>query len=169
MEKSLYLQDMAYKSTFEEMRRQAPFCAMVINWDFNEPWPCAAGNSLVNWPAEPKSCLQSVKESLRPTMLSLATQKNRYQTGETLVGKIWVLNDSDETAKGGIARAYLCYDGEKTLLGEMEIGDVQARSNCGFGEFSLKIGAEIPQRFSIVLEFDGDQARDSRYTFVHRL
>jgi beta-mannosidase len=78
IDKSIYLQDMCYKSMFEEMRRQAPLCAMAVNWDFNEPWPCAAGNSLVAWPAEPKSCLKSVGEALRPTLLSLEIPRNRY-------------------------------------------------------------------------------------------
>ena len=169
LEKSLYLQDMAYKSMFEEMRRHAPFCAMAINWDFNEPWPCAAGNSLVNWLAEAKTCLQSVKESLRSTLLSLETARNRYLTGETLEGRVWLLNDSDNVAKGGEVCVYLCRGDEKTLLLKTEIGDVEARSNSAFQGFSLQIDESIPQKFSILLEFANDKERDSLYTFVHRL
>ena len=81
MEKSLKVQAISYQSLFEEMRKQWPHCSMAINWNFNEPWPCAAGNSLVNWPCHPKPAYYAVQAALRPTIASIRTRQNRYLTG----------------------------------------------------------------------------------------
>ncbi len=167
VERSIYLQDLCYKTMFEEMRRQAPLCSMAVNWDFNEPWPCAAGNSLVNWPAEPKSCLASVKAALRPTLLSLETPRNRYLTGETMNGTVWMLNDSDEKAVSCDAKVYLVANGEKTLIANVATPDVSARKNAKGGSFTFDIKAELPERFAIAIESDDRPEINSIYNFVH--
>ena len=169
VEKSIYLQDMCYKSMFEEMRRQAPLCAMAINWDFNEPWPCAAGNSLVNWPAEPKSALRAVGAALRPTLLSLDLPNNRYLSGEKLTGTVWVLNDSPDTAPAEKVSVYL-HDGErKTLLTTLDTATVAPRANGKFGGFTLDIPAELSERFAISLECEGHADWNSTYALVHNV
>ena len=169
IEKSIYLQDMCYKSMFEEMRRQAPLCAMAVNWDFNEPWPCAAGNSLVAWPAEPKSCLKSVGEALRPTLLSLNVPHNRYLTGQRLEGEVWLLNDSDEKISACTADVYLLADGKKTLLSTVSVAPVDPRSNKKGEGFSLTVDADLPERFGIELVCDERPEISSTYNFVHNL
>ncbi len=167
IEKSIYLQDLCYKTMFEEMRRQAPLCSMAVNWDFNEPWPCAAGNSLVNWPAEPKSCLESVREALRPTLLSLSMPRNRYLNGEVLEGEVWLLNDSDLSAEGCIATVSLLADGKKTPIARVEVPAAAERSNAKGGVFRLEVSEELPERFALTVETDGRAALTSRYNLVH--
>lgn len=167
VEKSIYLQDMCYKAMFEEMRRQAPLCAMAINWDFNEPWPCAAGNSLVNWPAEPKSALYAVGQALRPTLLSLELPHNRYLNGEVLTGRLWVLNDSPDVAPATRVSVYLLDGNTKTLLTTLDTQDVDARKNGKFGVFSLDITEDLSERFSISLECDDHKDWNSIYSLVH--
>ena len=169
VEKSIYLQDLCYKTTFEEMRRQAPLCSMVINWDFNEPWPCAAGNSLVNWPAEPKSCLKSVKEALRPTLLSLEMPRNRYLTGETLDITAWLLNDCDDAAPGCTADVFLITNGEKKKLQSVSFEQTGARSNLKGESLSIVIDESIPERFSIAIECKEDPGISSVYNLVHKV
>ena len=167
IDKSIYLQDMCYKSMFEEMRRQAPLCAMAINWDFNEPWPCAAGNSLVSWPAEPKSALKSVGEALRPTLLSLEVSHNRYLSGETLEGSIWLLNDSFEATKPVSAEVYLLANGEKTLLKTVSIAPVTEKTNKKCDSFSFTVSEDIPERFAISIECAERPEISSTYSLVH--
>ncbi len=169
MEKTLYLQSMAYKTMFEEMRRQWPHCSMAVNWDFNEPWPCAAGNSLINWPAEPKPALHSVGEALRPTLISMSAPRNRYLTGDELTADIWVLNDSPEKAGALTVKAYLTYGETKRLLGTVNTCEVAPRSNDRFGSVSCRITADIPQRFALSLECAEHPEYNSVYDLVHLL
>ncbi len=167
MDKSLYLQAMCYSSMFEEMRRQAPVCSMAINWDFNEPWPCAAGNSLVNWPAEPKAALTAVKQSLRPTLASLDIPNNRYLTGETLTGCVWVLNDNETEAAPTTVTVSLVSGERKIKLADIATESVASRKNGKFGTFELPITADIAERFAISLECEGHPEWDSIYSLVH--
>lgn len=166
IEKSIYLQDLCYKSMFEEMRRQAPLCAMAINWDFNEPWPAAAGNSLVSWPNAKKSCLDEVGAALRPTLLSLEVPRNRYVTGEAMEGTVWLLNDCAEAAPAVTAEIYLLCGDEKRKLTELRTEEVAPRKNGKFAGFTLKITDEIPERFAISLECKENPALNSLYRFV---
>ena len=167
VEKSIYLQDMCYKTMFEEMRRQAPLCAMAVNWDFNEPWPCAAGNSLVNWPAEPKSALTAVGEALRPTLLSLELPHNRFLTGEKMQGRVWVLNDNASKAPAADVQVYLIADGAKIKLADISTDGVAARENGKFEEFEFTVPAELSERFTIALECAEHPEWNSYYDLVH--
>ena len=169
VEKTIYLQDLCYQSMFEEMRRQAPLCAMAVNWDFNEPWPSAAGNSLINWPAKPKSCLARVQAALRPTLLSLNLPRNRWLTGETLTGEVWVLNDSDIPAEPMTVEVTLCFDGQHIPVATLTTDGVAPRANGRFGTFTLPISETIPERFAIELTCIENPEADSRYALVHRL
>lgn len=168
VKKSIYLQNLGYKSLFEEMRRQAPLCSMAINWDFNEPWPCAAGNSLVNWPAEPKECLKSVKEALRPTILSLSVPHNRYLTGECFCGEVWLLNDSDTAADAATAEVYLVCGGEKTKIATLTTPAAAARANSRGESFEFTVPDTLPECFSISLECPAHPEMNSTYDFVHK-
>ncbi len=167
IDKSIYLQDMCYKTMFEEMRRQAPLCSMAINWDFNEPWPCAAGNSLINWPAEPKSALTAVGQALRPTLLSLELPHNRFLTGETMTGSLWVLNDNADEAPAVSAEVYLISGGTKTKLAVIETETVAARRNGKFGSFDFVVPADLPERFAIALTCAAHPEWNSTYHLVH--
>ena len=169
VEKSIYLQDMCYQSMFEEMRRQAPLCAMAVNWDFNEPWPCAAGNSLINWPAKPKSCLSNVKAALRPTLLSLNIPRNRWLSGEVMEGEVWVLNDSDMPAEPMAVEVTLIFGEERMPIATLTTDTVEARQNGRFGTFRLAITSGIPERFALELTCRAHPEVDSRYALVHRL
>lgn len=169
VEKSIYLQDMCYKSMFEEMRRQAPLCAMAINWDLNEPWPSAAGNSLINWPAKPKSALYAVGEALRPTILSLDIPHNRYLSGETLNGTVWLLNDSPDAAPATHVYVYLTDGEQKKLLCTLDTDEVAARKNGKFGTFSFEIPKDLSERFCISLESEDHSEWNSSYDLVHNV
>lgn len=168
MEKSLTIQSVCYKSMFEEMRKQAPHCSMAINWDFNEPWPCAAGNSLVNWPAEPKPALESVKAALRPQLASIRTGRNRYFAGETINGEIWLLNDSDKNIAPTQITVYIELDGTKTEISTLSTHELTPRSNSVIGSFSYKLPNSKKSTFRILLEVKDAHELDSEYTLMLR-
>ncbi len=167
IDKSLYLQDLCYKSIFEEARRQAPYCSMAINWDFNEPWPTAAGNNLISWPCEPKSCFYKVKEALRPTLLSLEMPCNRYLTGDRFEGNVWILNDTDNEAVARSAKVYLISDGKKTLLCDASTPNAAARANGKGSAVAFDITSDISERFSVSVECEDAPELNSCYDFVH--
>ena len=76
------LQGEGYKYIFEEARRQKPYCSMAINWCYNEPWPSAANNNIVSYPAKPKPAFYGIKKACRPILVSASIDKFRWKPGE---------------------------------------------------------------------------------------
>ena len=167
MEKSLEVQAISYQSLFEEMRKQWPHCSMAINWDFNEPWPCAAGNSLINWPTYLKPAYYTVQAALRPTIASIRTRQNRYIVGEEMNAEIWVLNDSGDEFNPTRVKIYLENKGEKTLIKETSLPAcaprMNARSEVGF---TLPVTDELDTFFGISLECEERPEINSTYKFI---
>lgn len=168
LRKTSMIQTVCYKTLFEEMRKQYPRCSMAINWDYNEPWPCAAGNSLVSWPAEPKPALESVGLALRPTIASIRAFKNRYVTGETLKAEVWMLNDSGDTIDPTEINVYLEIGGNRQAIATVSTDSLTPRSNSKFGEFKIDISADIPSIFKIILEVPNHPEYSSEYTMFKR-
>lgn len=104
---SQWLQAEGYKAIFEEGRRQKPVCAMTLNWVLNEPWPTAANNSLVNWPAVPKPALAAVAESCRNVLASARLPKFAWRAGEAFTAELWLLNDAPEALPAGRIEAWV--------------------------------------------------------------
>jgi len=100
---SNWLQCEGYKAIFEEARRQAPYCAMAINWCYCEPWITAAGNSLITYPTEPKPAYYAVQQALRPVLASARIPRFDWNAGELFHAEIWLLNDSPEAAQKTIS------------------------------------------------------------------
>lgn len=168
LQKTLIIQSVCYKSMFEEMRKQWRHCSMAINWDFNEPWPCAAGNSLVNWPAEPKPALESVRQALRPQLSSIRTGRNRYFAGETLTGELWMLNDSDDVLAASEVTIELRVDGKSREISTLSTGAVEPRSNLRSESFSLEVPNSENGLFEILLSVKDKPELSSEYTLFSR-
>ncbi|MBQ9070756.1 MAG: hypothetical protein IJY23_05360 [Clostridia bacterium] len=168
IKKSMLMQSISYKSLFEEMRRQWPHCSMGINWDFNEPWPCAAGNSLVGWPCEIKPAYYAVKEALRPKIASIRTYKNRFLTGDKLSAEVFILNDSDDELSSLKVKAYLKNAGGNIPLGEFSSSLCPARSNEMIGKFEFVVDSSLDNVFTITLEVEGHGEMNSHYELIRR-
>ncbi len=97
---SQYLQAVGYRFIFEEARRQKPYCSMVINWCFNEPWPCLANNSVVSYPNYPKASYAEIALACRSVEATARYKKLSYNAGETLEFDLWMLNDSLSAVEG---------------------------------------------------------------------
>lgn len=129
-----WLQAEGYKCIYEESRRQKPKCSMALNWCFNEPWPTAANNSLINWPAEPKPAYKAVKDSCRPILASARISKFMWKQGELFSPEMWILNDSYDTQSGGTVEAVLSFglEEEEVPLLEWNFSSLELNENiCG--------------------------------------
>jgi beta-mannosidase len=111
-----WLQSAGYQAIFEEARRQKPRCAMALNWCFNEPWPSAAGNSIVNWPARPKAAYRAVQAACRPVLASARFAKFQWTVGERFTAEIWLLNDAAGDVEAGEVEVVLAAGASSTTL-----------------------------------------------------
>jgi beta-mannosidase len=111
-----WLQAEGYKSVFEEARRQSPRCSMALNWCYNEPWPSAANNSIINYPAAPKPSYYAVQAACRPLLASARIPKFQWNAHELFSAELWLLNDAPAAQTGGELVATLECDGRSTEL-----------------------------------------------------
>ena len=109
---SQWLQCEGYKAIFEEARKQAPLCAMAINWCYCEPWPCAVNNSLIAYPITPKTGYYAVQAALRPALFSARIPRFDWRAGEVFRAEVWLLNDRPVPA-GGEVRVWIELDNRK--------------------------------------------------------
>lgn len=123
------IQSICYQLLFEEMRRQWPQCSMALNWCYNEPWPCAANNSLINWPCKPKPAYYAVQAALRPQSVTARLLRIRYRPGEELQAEIWVMNDAMEALAGDEVRVFLEANGHEEALGSFAFAPIAAQTN----------------------------------------
>lgn len=123
------LQSEGYKSIFEEARRQKPRCSMALNWCYSEPWPSAANNSIINWPAKPKPSYYAVQASCRSVLASARIPKFSWKEGEVFNPEIWILNDSPENESCGRIEVLLKINEEEIPLLEWNFPELEQNTN----------------------------------------
>ena len=158
-ELSQWLQAEGYKGIFEEARRQRPYCAMALNWCYNEPWITAANNSLLTYPAKPKPAYYAVKEALRPVLFSARIPKFEWRGGESFRAELWLLNDSPQTACGTV-KATLELHGKTLAETEWE-----ATAEANQNRKGPEIMAPLPQKESgeLILKLASENGLGSEY------
>ncbi len=167
VEQSQTLQSIGYKAIFEEARRQKPHCSMALNWCFNEPWPTAANNSLVAYPAQPKPAWDAVKDSLRPVMASVAFERFDYSPGAEIVMDLWLLNDAYEEVSGGEMELTVSLNGIPEKVGRWSFGKIPENTN-GKGP-SLRYvvpGNTGRQLMEVTASVIGNEALDAHYLLL---
>jgi beta-mannosidase len=158
-----WLQGEGLKSVFEEARRQSPRCAMALNWCFNEPWPCAANNSIVNHPAAPKRAFASVAAACRPFLASARIPQFAWRSGETFRAEIWLLNDAPVPQAGGELVATLLADGAKHELLRWAFPAVPAQKNLCGPSVAFVLPECVGTEFSLRLAITGRRGASSSY------
>lgn len=153
---------------FEEARRQKPYCSIVSNWCFNEPWPNIGNNSLVCYPNNTKPAYYSVANACRSVLASARYRKFVYIAGETLDFDLFLLNDSLEKLPDGAIDVFVKIgDGEKVKLLHWEYGDVGICRNAEGPTVRYKLPvAENADTLQIILEC-GEYS--SKYMLLYRL
>lgn len=159
------LQSEGYKCIYEAARRQKPYCSMALNWCYNEPWPTAANNSLINWPATPKPAFYAVQAACRPVLFSAAIDKFVWQEGEEFSAQLWLLNDSFESVQATTVTVKLIGD-EERVLGRWACPGVEANTNLLGPTVSLRLPPWRCGRMTLVLEAEGQAGWSSHYVLL---
>ncbi len=162
------LQSEGYKAIYEEARRQKPYCSMALCWCFNEPWPTAANNSLINWPCEPKPAYESVKQSCRPILASARVSKFSWKGGEAFEAELWILNDSGEAQRGGTVEAYLQLDDEERFALAWDFESLDPNENLMGPTARVVLPRIEGQTFQLILRVESRREWNSRYTFCFK-
>ncbi|MBS0001382.1 MAG: hypothetical protein KFF73_20520 [Cyclobacteriaceae bacterium] len=160
------VQGQGYKVIYEEARRQKPYCSMALNWCFNEPWPTAANNSIVMWPARPKPALDAVSESCRPVLASGRVSKFSWRKGEEFTVDLFLLNDSPGNIPAGVMSVKIIGDGEVELL-RWDFPEVPANQNLQGPTARVKMPDWEGEIFELLLEVDNNPQMNSVYTLLY--
>ena len=109
------MQSTALSFTFEEARRQKPYCSIVSNWCFNEPWPNTGNHSVISYPNNPKPVYKLMTNSYRPVLASARYKKFVYLAGEFLTLDLFLLNDSLQKVADGTVKIYVKVGNEEKV------------------------------------------------------
>lgn len=164
-----WLQAEGYKAIYEEARRQKPYCSMALNWCYNEPWPTAANNSLVSYPAIAKKALRAVAESCRDTCLSLRIPRFDWKPGDRMTLEPWVLNDAPAPFEGCECEVTLIADGKRTLLRKARFDSGAANVNVQGEAFEIRLPADCAaSSFTLEIACAAHPEWTSAYTLLLR-
>ncbi len=160
------LQSEGYKAIYEEARRQKPYCSMAVNWCYNEPWPTAANNSIINWPDWPKPAYHAVKDACRPVLASARNYKFSWSRGEAFSTQLWLLNDRYESLNGGRMTASLVSGNNRLELGSWDFGSTGPNANLAGPVLKARLPSWNGEGFTLLLEVTGHPEYTSSYNFL---
>lgn len=168
IDNGVILQYEVYKHIFEEARRKWPKTSMALNWCFNEPWPSAANNSIVNYPDIPKYGFYGVQKALRNQMFSARIHKMILHHGENPIVELYILNDLPQPLESLSVRVFLStIDGHEILpLGEYQSGICEANSVCKIAAFEFSIGDNLPDRCRLNLQCIDERFSNDYLLFI---
>ena len=162
------MQGEGYKCIYEEARRQKPYSAMAVNWCYNEPWPTAANNSLLSYPAIPKPGFYAVKNACRPVLASAKFSKFKWTEGETFFADIWMLNDLPKDVSAGKVTIKIRTGTSEIALLNWDFSAMKANTNQSGPTVRCKLPAWKTDRFKVILEVEGHPEYKSEYTLAYQ-
>ena len=161
-----WIQREGYKCIYEEARRQKPWCAMALNWCYNEPWPTAANNSLINYPARPKPAFYAVAASCRPVLASARIPRFRWKNGELFTADLFILNDKyEETGAGKMTVSFLS-EGRKTVIGTWDYKSASPNKNIEGPSIEFQMPPFSKGKITLLLEVEGRPEWNSEYDLL---
>lgn len=84
----------------QSMRRHQWHRSACASWVYNEPWPNAAGDCMVEYPGCLKMAYYHVKHSYAPLDISAVYSSLPCKVGKPLGAEIWTVNDGTEPLQG---------------------------------------------------------------------
>lgn len=165
---SQLLQSEGYKAIYEEARRQKPYCAMALNWCFNEPWPAAANNSLIAYPSIPKPALQAVRHSCRPVCTSIRFDKFEWNEDEYLTAGLWLLNDTFNRVEMNHITIEIRVNGKRKKILEWTPPVSDSNTNIQGPTARIKLPKWDTDRFYVFAKVEGQPEYNSEYTLLYR-
>jgi len=160
------MQSEGYKCIYEESRRQKPRCSMALNWCFNEPWPTAAGNSLINWPNLAKPAYYAVAKSCRPFLASARIAKFKWAEGDIFDPELWILNDSYNKLPGGVMKVLLGTGGNRQEIFEWKYPVISANANLRGPTIRFILPKLNSRIMTLILMIENCPEMDSEYTLL---
>lgn len=161
------MQAEGFRAMYEEARRQKPRCGMALNWCFNEPWPTAAGNSLVNWPVRPKPALQKVRLACRPALASARVPRYDWCAGDVFEAELWLLNDSPLAVPAGSLCAVLRLGECEHVLGRWDFPDAPPQGNLRGPTVRTELPRAECDRMTFALRVADREDMDSDYVLAY--
>lgn len=163
------LQCEGYKAIFEEARRQKPYCAMALNWCYNEPWPAAVNNSILSYPAIPKPGFAAVRDACRPVLASARIAKFKWAEGEEFSTQLWLLNDRFVDLPGGTVTAKLSSGGNTVEIARWDYRGISSNTNlAGPVTAPYRLPSWNDDRMKLILEVEGKPELRSEYTLLYQ-
>jgi beta-mannosidase len=163
---SQLLQSEGFKFIYEEARRQKPFCSMALNWCYQEPWPTAANNSLINYPNEVKPAYHQVANACRPVLASVRIPKFEWKKGENFSCDLFILNDTYDRLGKEKVRVFIQYDGVEKELYAWDCPGADEFKNVQGPSVQTKIPPMKTNLFSIQVRVDGKPQYNSTYMLL---
>jgi beta-mannosidase len=156
------------KFIYEEARRQKPYCSMAINWCYQEPWPSAANNSLINWPNVIKPAYYHVADACRPVLASMRVPKFEWDEGEDFTGDLFLLNDAYEQIEPVRLTVVLQYDGKEDELLRWDCPGTEPFKNAQGPTLRFHLPRMESNIFTIRVKAEGKTEYDSNYTLLYK-
>ena len=163
---SQLLQCEGLKFIYEEARRQKPFCSMALNWCYQEPWPSAANNSLINWPNEIKPAYYHVANACRPVLASVRVPKFEWREGEDFSCDLFMLNDTYNKLPAAKVKVFIQYDGLEKELTSWDCPGADGFKNVQGPLVKAKIPGMKSNIFSIHIRVEGKPEYNSSYILL---
>lgn len=164
------IQGACYKVMFEQARIKWGRTSMAINWDYNEPWPCFAGNSLIAYPNVIKPAYFDVKEALRDQKLSLRFDHIRFAKNEEIELDIYVLNDLPTVLEGAEYSISLDFDDSDETSTELMRGkfdEIQPTASAKIGVLKFTLPEKTTKTFRLTINCANDEMSES-YTLFRK-
>ena len=133
---------------------------------FDEPWPNAANNSLVSYPAVPKPAYQAVADANRPTMSSARLLRFDWAPGDEFAAELWLLNDSPGATQASEIDASLVIGGSSIPIGSWTAPAGLPGKNQQGPRLVKVLPSSSGETFDLLLKVKGHHDWDSRYTFA---
>lgn len=169
VENSQLLQGEGLKFIYEEARRQKPYCSMALNWCFQEPWPTAANNSLINWPNNIKPAYYQVAKACRPILASIRAPKFSWNEGEDFSCELFMLNDTYKSLNQGEVIVTLVYNENMEIsLANWNFKETNPFENIKGPEVHTKLPQMKNGLFEIKIEVLGNPEFNSNYKFLYK-
>ena len=165
---SKILQDAGYKAIFEEGRRQKPYCAMTLNWCYNEPWPSATNNNIITYPSKPKDAYKAVKDACRPQMSSARVKKWEWTENEVFSAETWILNDLYKVIPEGVMHAKLITESGEFDLCKWNFNQTDENTHQQGPVGQVKLPKMNKHLMKLVLKVENKPEFDSEYLFLYR-
>ena len=153
------LQAIGYQAIFEHARQRWPECSMALNWCFNEPWPTAANNSIIQYPDRPKPCAESIRQACRPVLASARIPKYSWSPGEVLTFTLFLINGTQKVLPGGEMEVYV----NARKIHSWQYAEVPANENLCGAQITCPLREAEGDWVLIELHVPGNEQLDSQY------